>query len=351
MTTVFQGLHQALPARCGLRVTGILCCVALLTIASPAFAESIPRTTVPPDLDAPPASVERLPKTTADLQVFERALLDLLPHLKQCTVNIRIGPAQGTGVIVSPDGLVLCAAHVSGPPGQEMVITLANGKEYKGEALGRNTAVDCSMVQIVSVRDDWPHCSLGVSRDLEQGDWCLTLGHPGGWMDDRGLVLRLGRVIHQNKWMIQSDCELIGGDSGGPLFDIQGRVVGINTQIGEDLSYNFHVPIDNFSRDWERLLASESFKTHSGAYLGVSGTPHESGLGLLITKVYPRDPAHDAGILEGDILITFQANKVKDLPQLVELVGRKLPGQRVHLELLRDGKLTEVNLKLGMRWE
>ena len=162
-------------------------------------------------------------------------------------------------------------------------------------------------------------------------------------------MLRLGRVILKNNWLVQSDCELIGGDSGGPLFNMRGEVIGINTRIGENTEYNFHVPAEAYLRDWKRLVASEDFHTHSGAYLGISGTPNTEGLGLVITDVYEGEPAEHAGVRAGDILLTFQGTKVTDLNQLIQLVGDERPGKSVTLGILRDGQPMDVTVRLAMR--
>lgn len=289
------------------------------------------------------------PRTVNDMRAMQDHLVAIVPKLAECTVNIRVGHAQGSGVLVSSDGLVLSAAHVTARPGQKLTIVTSDGKRHEGVTLGRNSAMDASMVQIISDRTDWPYCKLSPLEKVELGEWCLVLGHPGGLDEDRGLVLRLGRVIFQNHWMIQTDCELIGGDSGGPLFDMNGHVIGINTRIGESTQYNFHVPASTYVKSWDRLVAAEDFRTHTGAYLGISGTPNTTGNGLLITNVYPNDPAAKAGIQAGDILLTFKGEKVTDLKQLVELVGQEFAGETALLGLLREGKEIELKVRLGMR--
>lgn len=300
-------------------------------------------------VELPAAFSQLLPASVEDLRVIQNHVTQIVPRLSECTVSLKIGRAQGSGVIVSPDGLILSAAHVSGPPGNTVSIITADGKQHTGTTLGRNTIVDGSMIRIDSDRKDWPFCPV-AKEPANPGDWCATLGHPGGYQRDRGLVLRLGRVIERNNWIIQSDCELIGGDSGGPLFNMRGEVIGINTRIGESTQYNFHVPATAFVRDWERLVASEDFKTHSGAYLGVNVLPTDSGKGLRIEHVEPRTPADRVGLKVGDILLTFQGVEVNDPEQLVTLVGEELPGRSVKLTLLRDGETLERTVRLGMNW-
>ncbi|MCA9087917.1 MAG: trypsin-like peptidase domain-containing protein [Planctomycetaceae bacterium] len=299
----------------------------------------------------PPVFSKALPQTLAELRQIESHVTNLLPSLKACSVNLRIGQAQGSGVIVSAEGLILTAAHVAGRPGGRVRIVLPDGEELLGQTLGRNRTLDAGMVQINSDRKDWPHCELASMESIKLGDWCIAMGHPGGWDEERGLVTRLGRVIQKTKWYLQTDCELVGGDSGGPLFDMHGRLIGINTRIGEETSFNFHVPISAYHDGWDRLLTGEDYRSHSGAYLGLSGDPRPEGTGLLVTDVYRGTPAEAADIKVGDILMTLQSRQVRDIAQLARLVGEELPGDMVKVEILRDGKPITIDVRLGLRFE
>jgi serine protease Do len=284
-----------------------------------------------------------------DLRQMESHLRSLVDHLTACTVGIQIGPAQGSGVIVSEDGFVLTAAHVSGRPGRKVEIILPDGHKTPGTTLGRDQVLDAGLIKIDDAATKWPHAEMADWSTVKAGHWCIATGHPGGFQDDRKPVFRLGRIMFASRRIVQSDCELVGGDSGGPLFDASGKVVGINSRIGEETDKNFHVPISAYSDSWDRLVASESFRSHSGALLGLTGKPHQ--LGLEITTVYADDPAAKAGVKVGDILITFAARPVKDIDQLYDLVGRQPPGRRVKLELLRNKVEVEVEVRLGIRWD
>ena len=299
----------------------------------------------------PPVFNKALPQTLAELRQIESRVTSLLPSLKACTVNLRIGQAQGSGVIVSAEGLILTAAHVAGRPGSRVRIVLPDGDELLGQTLGRNRTLDAGMVQINSDRKDWPRCELASMDSIKLGDWCIAMGHPGGWDEERGLVTRLGRVIQKTMWYLQTDCELVGGDSGGPLFDMHGRLIGINTRIGEETSFNFHVPISAYHEGWDRLLTGEDYRSHSGAYLGLSGDPRPAGTGLVVTDVYRGTPAEAADIKVGDILITLQSRQVRDIAQLTRLVGEELPGDVVKVEILRDGKPLTIDVRLGLRFD
>jgi serine protease Do len=331
--------------------------MAFLAVNTHLRAEEAKPATYPVSVDVVPRAFDLpAPKSVEDLRAMQEHLTSLIPRLMECTVNIQIGGAQGSGLIVDPDGYILTAAHVSGRPGKEVSITMPDGNRYRGHSLGRNKILDASIVKIKSDRTDWPYCSMAVQNIEDEavskpGDWCIVVAHPGGYQKERGLVIRLGRVILSNGWMIQTDCELVGGDSGGPLFGVDGKVIGINTRIGESTDLNFHVPIEAFTRDWDRLVKSEDFRTHSGAYLGVMGVVKPGTVGMKVTKIYAGDPADRAGIKEGDILMTFQSRKVTSMQQLYDLVGEEVPGKSVKIELIRGSETLDIDLRLGMRWD
>jgi serine protease Do len=336
------------------RISGGVVSAALLTLFSlPATAQTSDVTTAATQ-EAPLPSLPEVffkpaPAGIDDLRQMETHLRSLVDQLTACTVGIQIGPAQGSGVIVSEDGYVLTAAHVSGRPGRKVDIILPDGHKTSGTTLGRDQVLDAGLIRIDDAETKWPHAEMADWSTLKAGHWCIATGHPGGFQDDRKPVFRLGRVIFASRRIVQTDCELVGGDSGGPLFDAAGKVIGINSRIGEETDKNFHVPISGYTESWDRLVASESFRSHSGALLGLTGKPHD--LGLEITSVYPDDPAAKAGVKVGDILVTFAARPVKDIGQLYELVGRQPPGRRVKLELLRDNAEVEVEVRLGIRWD
>lgn len=297
----------------------------------------------------PPVFAKPHPEGIDDLRDIQEHVRSLVAALSAATVGLRIGPAQGSGVIVSADGYVLTAAHVSGRPGRSVEIILPDGSRANGTSLGRNQTLDAGLIQIEEREEPWPYVSMADPAGIRVGDWCLATGHPGGYFEDRPPVFRLGRVIFNSRRLVQTDCELVGGDSGGPLFDMRGHVIGINSRIGQDTNLNFHAPITAFADDWNRLVESESFRTHSGALLGLKGAPVDTG--LEITEVYPDEPASEAGVRTGDVLVTFAGQRVRDIDQLYELVGRYPPGRRVSLQLVRDGEPVDITVRLGARWD
>jgi S1-C subfamily serine protease len=167
---------------------------------------------------------------------------------------------EGSGVVVSEDGLVLTAGHVLGQPGAELTIIFPDGRRATAKALGANFTRDSGLVKIVE-KGKWPHVEMGHSDDVKPGSWCMALGHPGGVQLGRTPPIRLGRVLVGGRRgrFIVTDATVISGDSGGPLFDLEGRVIGIHSNIGMSVNQNQHVPIDVYRSQWTDLLASKTF--------------------------------------------------------------------------------------------
>ena len=209
---------------------------------------------------------ERRRKAPRRLEAIQARVEKVVKKCTPETVAILIGFGAGSGVIVSEDGLVLTAAHVitgedlmgkGGPyeSGKPCTIVLADGKHVKGKTLGVNSDNDVGMVQITDKGPNngkWPFLPVAKSATLKKGEWVVSLGHPGGPKIGRPPVARLGRIEARTSDIVRSNCTLVGGDSGGPLFDLDGNVVGIHSRIGLTLAQNIHVPIELFQAQWER---------------------------------------------------------------------------------------------------
>ncbi|MBW3540488.1 MAG: trypsin-like peptidase domain-containing protein [Planctomycetes bacterium] len=314
---------------------------AATSLVTPAAAE---------DLSELPQALRRaVPDGLDDLLTLEERVKAVTRKVLPATVGVRIGRAQGSGVIISRDGYVLTAAHVIGKPGRDVDILLPDGRPVKAVSLGLNRDVDAGLIKIAE-DGPWPHVEMGKLADVQLGEWCLATGHPGGYQADRPPVLRLGRVIQKSKSAVQTDCTLVGGDSGGPLFDLRGRVIGINSRIGRETTWNFHVPITAYDEGWERLAASEDWggpPPPGSAFLGVGGDDHADG--CRVTEVSEGFAGDKAGLKVGDIIVRFGGRRVKGFDDLAAAVRSHKPGEKVEIELLRDGEDLTVTAELSER--
>jgi serine protease Do len=208
---------------------------------------------------APNPSVTGEPKDLAGFQTLETQIKAVVDKVLPAVVGIQIGSSAGSGVIVSEDGIVMTAGHVVGKPGQSVKFILADGRLVKGVTLGMSASADAGLMKITDP-GKWPFAAMGESKSLKPGVWCLAIGHPLGYRPGRPPVVRIGRILQTSENVIQTDCPIVGGDSGGPLLDLDGKVIGINSRIGFNADINLHVPVDLFRALWDRMLKSESLE-------------------------------------------------------------------------------------------
>lgn len=203
----------------------------------------------------PPALGKPVPESREDLQAIE----DHVVALAKKVIPAVVGVDTASGVIVSEDGYVLTAAHVAGGPDRSVKIIFPDGRTVRGVTLGVNRSVDGGLIKIVD-EGPWPFVEMGRSKDLEPGDWCMGIGHPAGFQPGRTPPVRLGRILENDRPYFRSDCTGIGGDSGGPLFDMYGRVIGTRSHLGrENLFQNYYTAVDTFHDNWDRLVAGEAW--------------------------------------------------------------------------------------------
>ena len=286
------------------------------------------------------------PENTADLLAIQKQVQKVLPKAMAATVTLQMGGSSGSGVVVNKEGLVLTAGHVSGRPGRAVTIILNDGRRLKGKALGKVDKDDSGMVQITDPPDDLPIVEFDKSKKKLPaiGQWCVAVGNPGGLDKERGAVVRVGRVISATSNTVRTDCMLLGGDSGGPLFDLNGVVIGIHSRISNRSDQNFHVSMPAFQAKWEALFDPASAVP---AFLGVSTEDNEKG--ALVLAVRDGTPADKAGIKEDDIILKVNDKVIKEAVQLTEVIQSFRPGTDVTITILRDGKEKKLEVKLGAR--
>lgn len=321
--------------------------ILLALVAAPALLVGAEKEKAAP-VDVKKIFAGEAPANVLELKAMQERVQKLAKQVIPCTVNVRIGrgrgQAQGSGVIVSEDGYVLTAAHVNGAPGRDVVFTFADGKTAKGKTLGIDVGVDAGLMKITD-EGKWPHVELGDSDTLNAGQWLLATGHPGGYQKGRPPVVRLGRVLMATDSAIMTDCTLVGGDSGGPLFDMDGKVIGIHSRISEEITQNIHVPVQNYQDHWDQLVDGDRIGVPVRAFVGVIRDDDAGNCRIL--AVHPDSPADKAKIMPGDVITKFDGKDVPDFDALVVLVRRKKPGDKVKIEVLRDEDRFELELVLA----
>jgi serine protease Do len=302
----------------------------------------------------PQPPLKAIPENVEDLKALQKKVRAVLEKVIPATVGVRSGMASGSAVIVKADGHVLTAGHVSGRPDREVTLILQDGKKLKAKTLGANQGIDSGMIKITD-EGSYPYVEMGDSAKLEKGQWVITVGHPGGFKEGRTPVVRLGRVLSVSPEAIRTDCTLVGGDSGGPLFDLDGKLIGIHSRIGDLLTANIHVPVNTYKETWDRLAKGE---TWGGRFAGRGPRPPEvfmgfayegSDNGLVVKEIVPQSPAEKAGLKADDVVTMVDGQKVTSSDELNRILRRKKVGDEISVDAERDGKTVKLKVTLAKR--
>ena len=307
------------------------------------------------ELVAPP--LPSSPKSVDDLLRIQERVVDGIEVSSPATVAISIldersrfqSGLAGSGVVVTEDGFVLTAGHVSVEAGKTASITFPDGKVVKGETLGMSMISDTGMIKITD-EGKYPFVPLAKSGDIEIGQWCYALGYPGGYQEDRGAVARVGRLIGTSLSTIRTDCKLLRGDSGGPLFNLNGELIGIHSRISDSPDENYHAPISAFHRGWQDLKEKQVIQfwdEQQGGYLGVTDcAPLEDDAGLLIRKIESSSPAYESGMRVGDIITHIDGFKIIDRLEYSAAVESKSSGEILNLRYRRGARSVQIKVEL-----
>ncbi|NOX76675.1 MAG: DegQ family serine endoprotease [Gammaproteobacteria bacterium] len=265
----------------------------------------------------------------------------------------------GSGFIVSEDGYVITNNHVI-KDATEIVVRLTDRRELVAELVGSDPRSDIALLKVDA--EDLPVVALGSSEKLKVGEWVLAIGSPFGFDHSvtAGIVSAKGRPLPRENYVpfIQTDVAINPGNSGGPLFDLEGKVVGINSQIysrtGGFMGLSFAIPIDmamqvveqlksngHVARGWLGVLIQDVTRELAESF-GMD-TPR----GALVAKVLPGSPAEKAGIEVGDVVTKFDGKEIDHSTNLPPLVGISPVGKKMEVEILRKGKVKALLVKLG----
>jgi serine protease Do len=268
----------------------------------------------------------------------------------------------GSGFVLSADGYIVTNNHVV-EDADEIFVRLVDRREFEAEVVGTDPRSDLALLKVDA--DDLPAVELGRSEDLETGEWVLAIGSPFGfdYSVTAGIVSAKGRSLpdeNNENYVpyIQTDVAINPGNSGGPLFDLDGRVVGINSQIytrsGGFMGLSFAIPVDVAMEVIDQLREDGSV---SRGWLGVMiqdvnrDLAESFGLdkpaGALVAQVVEDSPAEAAGILPGDIIVEFDDREIDLSGDLPHLVGRVRAGTEVDLVVVREGERITLPVNVG----
>ncbi len=269
--------------------------------------------------------------------------------------------SSGSGVVISPDGEILTNNHViEGAQGSDdkpqIEVKLSDGRTFKGQILGRDKELDIALVKIDA--SGLPFAKLGDSDKAKVGEWVVAIGNPLGLEHTvtQGIISAKGRRLDAGLGAyLQTDAAINRGNSGGPLLNLKGEVLGINTLIRADgQNIGFAVPISEVTRILKYLRSGQPV---SRGYLGIQLTqlsgPFQDALGakqgVVVSTVEPGAPADKAGVQRLDVITGVDGQAVSSPDELVSYIAGRRAGETVKLEVLRDGKTRTLTVKLGDR--
>ena len=265
----------------------------------------------------------------------------------------------GSGFIISKDGYILTNYHVI-KDANEIIVRLSDRREIIAEMVGNDPRSDIALLKVEA--DDLPIVKLGNSDNLKVGEWVLAIGSPFGfdYSVTAGIVSAKGRNLPRENYVpfIQTDVAINPGNSGGPLFNLDGKVIGINSQIysrtGGFMGLSFAIPINMVMNVVDQLKSSGRV---ARGWLGVliqdvtrelaESFGMKKPRGALVAKVLPNSPAEKAGFQVGDVVVKFDGKKIIRSSNLPPIVGITAVGKNVKVEILRKGKSKRLTVNLG----
>lgn len=279
-------------------------------------------------------------------------------------------PSLGSGFLISPDGYILTNDHVAGNA-KEITVTLTGGEKYKAELVGSDPVTDIALLKIDG--RGLPHVRLGNSDDVVIGEWVIAFGNPFGLFDisDQptvtvGVVSAVnmnlrGQEGHVYRGMIQTDAAINSGNSGGPLVNAVGEVIGVNAVIYTpnqgSIGLGFAIPINRVKVIVEELRRSGKIEREFWTGLEVQEVDQRIaryfGLakaeGVIVSDVRRGSPADRAGFKAGDIIVAIDGERVVDDASLVSLINDHRVGDELSVEVLREKRTVTLRLRLERR--
>jgi serine protease Do len=311
--------------------------------------------------------VSRSPQLPPGFEEFFRQFGAPVPDQGGNGPTTQRGGSLGSGFIISADGYVVTNNHVIAPANdnatvESITVTLADRREFEAKVVGRDKVADLALLKING--NNLPFVRFGDSTRTRVGDWVVAIGNPfglGGTVT-AGIVSAVHRNLNSGVFdrYIQTDASINMGNSGGPMFDLNGNVIGINTALisptGGNIGLGFAIPAELARPVIDALRRGETVRR---GYIGVSLQPLDddiaASLGLpknqgeLIRDVTPGGPASRAGIEQGDVIVGVAGQPVTPDQSLSYLVTQQKVGSRVPIEFIRNGQRRTVTVQIGER--
>jgi len=279
------------------------------------------------------------------------------PQPRQAPEERKVPRGVGSGFFISDDGYILTNNHVVSDAA-DIYVTLTDGREFKAKVIGTDERTDVALIKIDA--KGMVALPIGDPKQLKKGQWVLAIGSPFG-LDSTatsGIVSAIGRDTGEYLPFIQTDVAVNPGNSGGPLLNLNGEVVGINSQIisrsGGFMGISLAIPIDEAMRVADQLRASGKVtRGRIGVQISEVGKDVAEAIGLpkaegaLVSNVESDGPADDAGVKPGDVITSFHGESIKRWSDLPRIVGETKPGTRTEMEVWRRGKTVTLSVKVG----
>ena len=291
-----------------------------------------------------------------DIKPLQEQILKTIELVRPAVVAIRGQGAMFSGVIVSKEGHILSAGHAV-QPGRRYRVILPDGRQLRARGKGSNPQTDCALLKITSDDEDLPFVRMGDSEPLVRNQPCLSLSFPGG-QGTRGVpVVRFGRVVRNGirRGMLQSTALMEPGDSGGPLFDLQGRVIGIHSRIGTNMQRNFEVPVNTFKQCWNELNREQVF-TQTGPpvpRLGFVGNDRSDDTGIDVRRVVEGTLAEEFGMKVGDVVKSVYGKETLTIRELRKalVAARDEDADEITVRVFRDEEDVDVKVTFDVERE
>ena len=268
----------------------------------------------------------------------------------------------GSGFFISQDGFIVTNNHVVADA-TEIKVKMSDGRELPARLIGRDPGTDLAVIKVEG--NDFKYVSFEETAQPRVGDWVIAIGNPFGLggTATAGIVSAKARDIDPSGYndYIQIDAAINRGNSGGPTFDIYGRVIGVNSAIysptGGSVGIGFAIPAETAKAITERLMRGESIERgYLGVQIGNLTDEYKESLGLpaatkgaYVVEVTPDAPAARAGLQPGDVVVSLNGRAIDGSSELTRAVGSAKPGDTLRLELLREGRRQTANVRAGTR--